>query len=502
MTATLAALNVTRHFGATRALNNVSLSVAVGEVIGLIGENGAGKSTLLNILSGVISPDSGKIVLEDREVVLASPREAAVAGIFHIHQHLALVPNLTVAENLYLSHDRHFSRFGVIDHSAMRSRARRVLSELGHAWIDPTREIRHFSFSERQIIEIIKAFALAELLEVQRPVLLLDEPTAALAHSEVDFLFRMIRSIKDRAAVVFVSHRLNEVVTISDRIYVLRDGVVTGEADPSTVTDRQQHELMGGRTFGDIYHQDIARNPGDRSVLTVRGSSSKAFTDVSFDVCQGEIVGLAGLLGSGKSEVGKAIFGLTLQTDGTIAVDDTGLPPGRVLGATSAGVGYLPQDRQTDGIMSGLPVSWNITLAAVAGASRFILDLREEKATAQRYVTELGIKTRSVMSVAGSLSGGNQQKVMLARWLSKGARLLVLDNPTQGVDSGAKQDMYSILRAVAAQGVAILLISDDLPELIGLSDRIVVMKAGRVVAELEAKPENKPSEVQLIGHMA
>jgi ribose transport system ATP-binding protein len=505
MSPTLAVERIHKRFGSTTALSDVSLSVCAGEVVGLIGENGAGKSTLLNIVSGVLRPDSGDVLIQGRKRPRHYARTAALGGVFHIHQHLSLVPNLTVFENFYLAHENRFSRFGFIRNRLMKERAKAVLAEFGHDWIDPRLEVRTFDFATRQSIEILKAFALAELLEVDSPILLLDEPTAALSNDEVRFLASLIDSFRAKAATVFVSHRLNEVLSFSDRVYVLRDGEVTAGVDqPGSVSEDELHKFMVGRPqLEDHYHESAQRTPGEAVVLEAIGlSHNTEFKGINLSVREGEIVGIGGLLGSGKSSVARALIGATPATAGEVRVEGLARPAS-ITSIIKAGVGYIPSDRQAEGVMGSLPVSWNISLSSIArgGFESIILDIGAEDRSARNYVRDLGIKTSSVRALVRTLSGGNQQKVLLARWLSSGARILILDNPTQGVDSGAKEEIYRALREVADAGVGILLVSDDLMELIGLSNRILVMRSGHVVQEIDSPPDAKPTEVQLVAEM-
>ena len=497
---------ISKSFENTHALRSVSLHVAAGEIIGLIGENGAGKSTLLHIISANLKPDAGSVFVRGSRATFRNPREANLAGVFHIYQELALVPHLPVYENLFLSHEDRFSRFGVVNRSNMRERARDILAEFGHERIDPSPAVDTFDFSTRQVIEIVKAFALSELLEIESPIVLLDEPTGRLNREEAEFFTDFVRQVRERAAIVFVSHRLAEVLELSDRVYVLRDGAVTAEATPGEASDRDLHRLMVGRERAELFYQEhLQREPRPESVLETRNLTRPgSFHGVDLTVNAGEIVGVAGLVGSGKSDLGSAIFGALPHTTGEIVVADEPVGQHTIAAAAKAGIGYVPPDRHSEGIILGLPVSWNISLAELASGDgqNVLLDIGGEEEQAHRYVEQLGIKTASTHALARTLSGGNQQKVLLARWLRRNVlKVLILDNPTHGVDAGAKEDIYKALRAIAEEGVAILLISDDLLELIGLSNRILIMKDGAVVTEVAAPVDAKPDEVDLVAHM-
>jgi ribose transport system ATP-binding protein len=506
VTSLLEARDVAKSFGNTHALHGVSLHVDYGEVIGLIGENGAGKSTLLHTISGNLRPDAGDVLVRGRRISFSSPRDANLNGVFHIYQELALVGCLPVFENLFLSHEDMFSRRGVLQRSKMRQRARETLAEFGHDWIDPSTNVDAYDFSTRQVIEIVKAFALSKLLEIESPIVLLDEPTARLNREEVDFFTELLGEMRQRAAIVFVSHRLSEVLELSDRVYVLRDGTVTAHVTPSEASEGELHQLMVGRARSEhFYHEHLQLQPESRPVLHVRGlSRPQSFHDVDLVVNAGEIVGVAGLVGSGKSDLAAAVFGGLPHTTGEISVDGVPIKRNTIEAMARAGVGYVPPDRHAQGVMLGLPISWNMSLAELAHGERrrMLLDIGEEEDNARTQVAVLGIKTSGTRALARTLSGGNQQKVLLARWLSRGVlKLLLLDNPTHGVDAGAKEDIYRVLRLVAEKGVGILLVSDDLSELIGLSNRIVTMKDGAVVGEIEAPPNAKPAEVELVAQM-
>lgn len=501
---------IRKSFGNTHALTDVSLQVEPGEVVGLIGENGAGKSTLLHIISGNTRQDSGSVLVRGEPVSFTSAREANFAGVFHIYQELALLANLPVFENFFLSHEERFSRLGVINRREMRERTRACLSLFGHEWIEPSRLVGAYDFSTRQVIEIVKAFALTELLEIDFPVLLLDEPTASLTREEVEFFEALVQRARERAGIIFVSHRLSEVLAMSDRVYVLKDGVVTAEVSPSEVgpsevSERELHRLMVGRERVEFfYQQDLQLEPRPQVALDVRGlSRAGSFRDVNLSVRAGEIVGVSGLLNSGKSELARALFG-ALAADGEIRLGDVQVEHPSISKMAKAGVGYVPPDRHSEGIILVLPVSWNITLAELAqGAGRgAFLDVRSEDEQARDYIDRLSIKTAGGRALARTLSGGNQQKVLLARWLARDVmKVLILDNPTHGVDAGAKGDIYKVLRSIAKEGVGILLVSDDLLEVIGLSNRVIVMKDGEIVKELVTPPDKKPSEEELVAQM-
>jgi ribose transport system ATP-binding protein len=494
---------ISKAFAGKSALSDVSLRLDEGQVVGLVGENGAGKSTLLKIISGNLRADSGSIAVRGRDVDLRSYQDANRAGIFHIYQDLALVPTMSVYENVLLSHEARFSRFGAIDNRAMRARVAGWFEEFGHGGIDVSRKIQDLDFSTRQVIEIIKAFALAELLGIEMPVMLLDEPTAALSGDEVEFLMGLIEKTRGRASIIYVSHRLSEVLRLSDNLYVLKDGSVVASMPAGDVTEGDLHERMVGRTRQEFFYREhLQRDPGSEIVLEVSGlSQSERFDHVSFSLRAGEVLGVAGLLGSGKSDVARALAGDAPDVIGRISVSGREIRTPSIASMNEAGVGYLPPDRR-EGVIPVLSVAANMTLARLTRSDgEILLDPKAELRDVQEFIRALSIKTPSALAPASALSGGNQQKVLLARWLMRNPKVLVLDNPTNGVDAGAKEEIYGVLRSIAAQGIGVLLVSDDLPEIIGLSNRILVMRGGEITREIDAPPDAKPSEVDVVTHM-
>lgn len=495
---------VSKSYGHVRVLTGVNLSLRKGEVVGLVGENGAGKSTLLKTISGNLRPDAGGLFIRGRPVALRDYGDANRVGIFHIYQDLALIPSLSIYENVLLAHEARFSRFGLIDAGKMLRHVQQLLAEFGHGSIDAARKVEAFDLSTRQVIEIIKSFALAKLAGIESPIMLLDEPTAALTADEVKFLMQLMRATRERAAIIYVSHRLTEVIEISDRLYVLKDGAMVAELPAANMAEGRLHELMVGRTRDEFfYREQLQREPEDRPVLEVDGLTLPgSFADLGLRVNAGEIVGVAGVLGSGKSDLAQALAGALPGAAGNIVISGVPAPtPPTVRAMSDAGVGYLPPDRR-DGVIPPLSVASNMTLARLtrSGESAW-LDLAREKREALRMISSLGIRTAGADAQTGTLSGGNQQKVLVARWLLRDAKILILDNPTNGVDAGAKEEIYGVLREIAAGGVGILLVSDDLLEVIGLSNRILVMRGGAIVREVAAPANRKPSEVELVADM-
>ena len=503
----LVARGLDKRFGPVHANKSVDLDIRVGEVLGLVGENGAGKSTLLSMLSGTLQPDTGTLELNGKEVSFSSYYHSALNGVFRVYQHQALVPNLTVAENIFLAQEKKFARGGVLSRREMERRAQEIFDEFG-VTLDPSAALSRLSFAERQVIEIVRCLAQARLLGITHPVILLDEPTSALTRGQIEFFFEFVNRVKAHAAQVFVSHRLEEIVSLCDRLVVLKDGEKVAEnAHPRDLDESEIHSMMVGRTIAmhkrERRGQEELRAASQAPVLSLSGFSSDTFSDVSLEVARGEVVGIAGVVGSGKQHLGRAIFELGAGCSGEILVEgEAPRGTGPRQGIRSS-VGYVPTERHREGLILSLTVAQNHSLPYVGAAiaPTPVIDGKKERADAIAAIEQLNIKTPSPNTLIRNLSGGNQQKVILARWLTLDSKLLVLDNPTNGVDVGAKGEIYGILDEITAKGVSVLLISDDLPELITMSDRILVMKDGRIKAEYVVDPENPPAEVDLVAAM-
>jgi ribose transport system ATP-binding protein len=500
----LEVLNLTKSFGGAVVLDSVSLTVAKNQIVGIVGENGAGKSTLFNIISGIVPADSGSVRLAGREIAPRNYREAMLLGISRAFQEQALVLNVPVYENILLSHEDRFDRWGFVDKARMIAVAEKIVRSVGLD-IDVRRVIGDYDFSIRQSIEIARACLVPqEVLGIAHPIVLLDEPTSALQKTEEAAFFQLIRRLRARGSLVFVSHRLTEVLAVSDVIHVLKDGQRVATVDPSTTTEAMLHGLMVGRERdADYYHESEQTRPDDsRVVFQVKGLSRKgAYEDVSLSVRAGEILGIGGLLESGKSHLGKGAAGVVPPDAGIVQIKETACPEPDIRRLARLGLGYVPAERHAEGIILPFPVSWNVTLAS--GEDIFASDIgiwrhRQEAVVANQLIERLHIRCQGSQALCGSLSGGNQQKVVLAKWLCRDPAVLILDNPTRGVDAGAKEEIYALVRRLAARGVGIVLITDELMELIGLSNRIAIMREGRISAVLEAAPEAKPSERQLI----
>ena len=473
----LALRGVTKSFGAVAALREVSLELAAGEAHALVGENGAGKSTLVKILAGVHPPDSGGIELAGRPVVFGGPGGARAAGIAVIYQEPTLFPDLSVAENIFMGRQplRSLRR---IDGAAVRARTVELFDRLG-VRIDPDRPARGLSIADQQLVEIAKA------LSFDARVLVMDEPTAALSGVEVERLFAVARSLRDAgAAVLFVSHRFDEIFALCQRITVLRDGrwVSTDPADGLSVD--QLVRRMVGREVSALYPR--ADTEVRRERLQVRGlTRAGAFSDVSFDVRGGEIVALAGLVGAGRSEVVRAIFGVDRYDRGEVLVDGEPLRRGDPSAAIAAGLALVPEDRRQQGLVMELSVERNATLPRRWRLSRAgMLVGGRERAFAREWARRLQVKGAGLSDPVATLSGGNQQKVVLAKWLATDPGVLIVDEPTRGIDVGTKAEVHRLLSRLAADGVAVLMVSSELPEVLGMADRVLVMHEGRLTADI------------------
>jgi ABC-type sugar transport system ATPase subunit len=470
---------VSKSFPGVRALDEVSFSVEPGEVVGLLGENGAGKSTLMKILSGVYHADAGEVAWEGKKVAFRTIQEAQQAGISLIFQELNNCPNLKPVDNLFLGREL-YRRSGFLDYPAMRKKARELFDHLG-VQIDLNVEVRQFSTAVQQMIEIGKAL----LTNVK--LLVMDEPTSSLSDKETERLFRVIRELKARGvSVVFISHKLSEVFEITDRIVVLRDGRNAGALDSGKGTIDQLISLMVGRELGSFASEPRTTKPG-ADLLRVEGLSGGKVQDVSFVLRRGEILGVAGLIGSGRTEMARLLLGADRKTSGRVTVDGREVAIRSPRDAVAAGIGFVPEDRKVQALVLPMSVRENLTMAIHGAVKRWrtFLSRAKENAVTDEFVKALRIKVSSREHAVNNLSGGNQQKVVIAKWLATKPRILVLDEPTRGIDVAAKAEVHRIVAELADRGVAILLISSELPEILALSDRVLVMHEGRAKAILD-----------------
>ena len=468
---------IVKTFPGVRALDGVDLTVRPGEVHCLLGQNGAGKSTLIKVLSGAHRPDEGEISWLGEPVVLGTPDAAITLGISTIYQELDLVAGLSVAENLFLGHEK--SRAGLLRRKEARRAARALLARLGHEEIRADREVGTLPASGQQIVSMARA------LSHDTRVIVMDEPSAALDQQEVKTLFKVIRDLTSQGvAVVYISHRLEEIREVGDRVTVLKDGrtVATDLAAKDTPTS-ELIRLMTGRSIEYVFPPRTEAAPSAAPVLEVAGLSlDRVFADVTFSVAAGEIVGLAGLVGSGRSEILESVYGARKPSGGTVTVDGRRLRAGSVGDAVKAGIGLAPEERKSQGLLLDHPIYQNITVSSLGRFARGgFLKASAERASASEWTKALDVRPPGIERPVRTLSGGNQQKVVLARWLLRECRVLLLDEPTRGVDVGARSEIYTLIRSLAARGMAVVVVSSEVEEVLGLVDRVLVVREGRIV---------------------
>jgi rhamnose transport system ATP-binding protein len=466
-----------KSFGAVQALVDGSVVLLGGEVHALLGENGAGKSTLVKILAGVHQPDSGTLKVNDREVTLPGPAAARAAGIAVIYQEPTLFPDLTVAENMFVG--RQPLRQGRrIDRKAMQDEAAAIFKRLGVP-LDPARIARGLSIADQQVVEIGKA------LSLEAKVIVMDEPTAALSAAEVDRLFEVIRTLKSQgAAVLFISHRLEEVFEICQAVTVMRDGRHVMSSDLAGLTANDLVRAMVGRELAERPPEAAGAKPGEPVLIVDRLTREGVFTEISLTVKSGEIVALAGLVGAGRSEVARAIFGIDRYDAGSVTVKSKHLKKASPTSAMTAGIGFVPEDRRQQGLVMDMSIQQNVALASLARLRQGgLVRSAAERAFAADWAVRLNLKYGRLVDPVSRLSGGNQQKVVLAKWLGRQPTLLIVDEPTRGIDIATKAEVHRLLVRLARDGVAILMISSELPEVLHIGDRILVMREGRLTAE-------------------
>ncbi|WP_380166703.1 sugar ABC transporter ATP-binding protein [Jannaschia sp. R86511] len=466
---------IVKTFPGVRALDGVDLDVRAGEVHCLLGQNGAGKSTLIKVLAGAHQPDEGTITWQGEEVRLATPQASTRQGIATMYQELDLVPGLSVAENVFLGHET--SRFGITLTRARDRRTRELLAQLGHPEISPDREVGDLSAAGQQVVSMARA------LSRDAQVIVMDEPSAVLDSDEVANLFRVVRSLTAAGvAVIYISHRLEEIREIGDRVTVLKDGRTVAEnlsAQDTPTADVIR--LMTGKTLDGVFPERTG-GLGDVVLDVADLACAGSFSGVSLQIRAGEIVGLAGLVGAGRSEILETIFGARRATAGSVRVDGRRLRPGSVKDAVRAHVGLAPEERKSQALVMQQSIASNITLASLTRFSRGgFIDFGGEQKRSDDLAGDLDLRPVDVSRLVSTLSGGNQQKVVLARWLLRECRVLLLDEPTRGVDVGARKEIYDVVRRLADSGVAVLVVSSEVPEVLGLADRVLVVREGRVV---------------------
>lgn len=471
----LRAVNISKSYAGVQALRTASFELESGEVHALVGENGAGKSTLIKIITGAVVHDAGELYLNGEEIRENTPALSKSLGIAAIYQQPALFPELTVAENIAIGLERK-GLFGIVNWKERRSTAKELLDRVG-AKIDPETLAGELSMPQQQLVEIARA------LGANAKVLIFDEPTASLSEEDTQNLFRVIRELRSQGVgMIYISHRLEELPVIADRVTVLRDGLTIGTEVMAEVSSEQLIKLMVGRELSAVFPKREVEIGETIFELKDLGSREVGIRNINLSVRAGEIVGVAGLIGAGRTELAKVIFGIVESDAGEILLRGKPMHFGHPSEAIDVGIAYLPEDRRKHGVVLDLPISSNITLASLKKISGFGgMDLGKEKLIAADYTRRLGVKTPGIFSAVSTLSGGNQQKVALSRWLVTQPSVLILDEPTQGIDVGAKAEIHELMTELAEQGVAILMISSELPEVLGMSDRIAVMNGGTIV---------------------
>ncbi|MEJ6782749.1 sugar ABC transporter ATP-binding protein [Aminobacter sp. Piv2-1] len=485
-TAYVSLTGMSKSFGGVKVLKEVSFDVRPGEVHALLGENGAGKSTLIKMMSGLYTPDAGTITVDGHDVKFSSTRDAGAAGIATVYQELLLFPELSVAENVFLGNYPRTGA-GIIDWAEVRRRTRDLLDQLDTFDLDVDAKVLSLSVAQRQRVEIAKA------LSKNARILIMDEPTASLVESDVQRLMAIIRQLRERGVgIVYVSHRMPEIFALADRVTVLRDGAHVATKDIGEVDENQLVAMMVGRSIESLFPKAQA-TIGD-TVLRVKNlNHGRHVRDISFELRRGEILGIAGLVGSGRTELALTLFGMTPATSGEIEMEGRAVRIASPRQARDLGIAYVPEDRSLQGLVKSMAIRKNVSMATIERLSSGIfIKAGEEAQRALDAVKRLSIRCRNIGQPVGELSGGNQQKVVIAKWLETMPKVLILDEPTRGVDVGAKAEIHTIMGELVKQGVAVIMISSELPEVLGMSDRVLVMSGGRITGEIDradATPE-------------
>ncbi|SEN25539.1 rhamnose ABC transporter ATP-binding protein [Loktanella fryxellensis] len=473
----LALRGVTKTFPGVTALDGVHLSLFAGQVTALIGENGAGKSTLVKTLTGIYRPDGGSIEIDGVPVRFATAQDAGAAGITAIHQETVLFDELTVAENIYIGHAPR-TRFGLIDTARMMREARSLLASIG-ATLDPATRLRDLGIASKHLVAIARA------LSIDARVVIMDEPTAALSQKEIEELYALVATLKAQGkAILFISHKFDEIFRIADRYTVFRDGQFVGDGLMADVDQDQLVQMMVGRSVDRVF-PPRTHSPGAELLKVVGYCHPTEFADITFTLRQGEILGFYGLIGAGRSELMQALFGITKPSKGVCRIDDRISVIRSPADAIAAGIVYVPEDRGRQGAITALPIFQNVTLPSLRRTSRHgFLRMAEEFTLARTYTERLDLRAASLDQDVGNLSGGNQQKVVIAKWLATQPRVIILDEPTKGIDIGSKAAVHAFMAELAAAGLSVIMVSSEIPEVMGMSDRVIVMREGRMVAEL------------------
>ena len=475
--AAIALDGIAKTFPGVRALSDVSLALYPGEVTALVGENGAGKSTLVKILTGIYQPDGGEITIDGAPVRFPTAEAASEHGVTAIHQETVLFDALTVAENIFIGHAP-TNRFGLIDWKQIHDRARDILDSIG-ARIDPRHRLSELGIANRHMVAVARA------LSVDARVVIMDEPTAALSQKEIEELYELVEKLKaDGKAILFISHKFDEIFRIADRYTVFRDGEMVGEGRIADTDENALVELMVGRPVDQVFPKQEVAIGGP--VLTVSGYRHPTeFEDIGFTLRRGEILGFYGLVGAGRSEFMQALFGITRPAAGAVRIDNEIAVIRSPSEAVKQGIVYVPEERGTQGTITAMPIFENVTLPSLSKVSRRgFVRMAEEFSLAREYTGRLDLRAASLDQPVGNLSGGNQQKVVIAKWLATQPKVIILDEPTKGIDIGSKSAVHAFMSELAGRGLSIIMVSSEIPEILGMSDRVIVMREGRIVAEL------------------
>ena len=466
---------ISKSFPGVKALNEVDLELYAGEVTALIGENGAGKSTLVKSLTGIYQPEAGVIRINGNRVSMQTPHRAFELGIAAIHQETVLFDELSVAENIYLGHTPRTS-LGLIDWRKLRSEARKVLDEMGAAHISEDTQLKELGIANKHLVAIARA------MSIDSHIVIMDEPTAALSHKEIEDLFTLIEHLKSEGkAILFISHKFDEIYRIADRYTVFRDGEMVGKGLIKDTDQKEIVQMMVGRSVDQIFPKNNIKI-GAPILQVANLSHPTEFNNISFDLHQGEILGFYGLVGAGRSEIMQALFGITRASTGSVILDGKRRQFRSPADAIKAGIVYVPEERGKQGIVADLPIYQNVSLPSLHKTSRNgVLQLAEEFALAREFTERLDLRASSLSQPTGTLSGGNQQKVVVAKWLATQPRVIILDEPTKGVDIGSKAAVHAFMGDLVAQGLSVIMVSSEIPEVLGMSDRVVVMREGLIV---------------------
>ncbi|NBJ70304.1 MULTISPECIES: sugar ABC transporter ATP-binding protein [Clostridia] len=478
--------NISKTFSGNKVLQNVNFSINRGEIHALMGENGAGKSTLIKILTGIYSKDQGDIFLKGKKITFMNPKQAEEHGISVIHQELNIIPHLTVAENMFLGKEMTYGKCGILNKREMKKRAIEALSKLGVYDIQPDNNAGDLSIGKQQMVEIAKA------LTTNTELIIMDEPTAALTDHEIENFFRVIKKLKaDGVSIIYISHRMEEIFEICERITVLRDGQYIGTKVTHETSFAEIVKMMVGREIGERY--PTRNHHVKETIFKVENLSlAKYFCDISFSVKKGEILGVAGLMGAGRSELMEAIFGFRKLDKGTVELNGKQLVIKHPSDAVKEGIGFITEDRKSKGLVIDASIKENIALTNLKTLSKYgAINKRNERKQAKQLMKKLRVRATNEEQIVKSLSGGNQQKIVIAKWLAINPQVLILDEPTRGVDIGAKKEIYTIMNELSKEGVAIIVISSELPEVLGVSDRIMVMHEGKITAFIDREQANQ-----------